>query len=228
MPCPTYIDELMSLKLDSLIDAEGDRLLEEHLSTCTDCSVLWVAMKQADGVLWASALNPLPVPSDFQMKVMTRIAVLQPVHSAALETGPFAQPGIGLAISMAATRRLDELPTGYLAIAEWQHRVASYIRGMAAVGLALAGTVGLLLALLLSDTIKVSGPAADAVGVVRTFFQAIDTWISSLFVNLGPGIIGVGTFMVGVLLLVGWQVVSGYHRSAFENRGNTGALEALA
>jgi len=33
---------------------------------------------------------------------------------------------------------------------------------------------------------------------------------------------------VGVLALVGWQVVSSYHRVALETRGNTGVLEALA
>jgi hypothetical protein len=86
----------------------------------------------------------------------------------------------------------------------------------------------LLLALVLSGTIKVSGPAADAIGTVRTFFDAIDTWVRSLFVNFGPGLVGVSAFMVGVLLLVGWQVVSSYHHSALENRGSTGVLEALA
>ena len=133
-------------------------------------------------------------------------------------------------MSLAAhTRRLEHAPTASLALyAEWQSRVASYVRGIAAVGLALAGTVGLLLALVLSGTIQVSGPAADVVGTVRTFFDAVNTWVASLFANVGPGLVAVSAIMVGVLALVGWQVVSSYHRAALENRGNTGVLEALA
>jgi hypothetical protein len=127
----------------------------------------------------------------------------------------------------APTRRLGESPTGYLAgYAEWQRRIGSYVRGMAAVGLSIAGTVGLLLALVLSGTIKLSGPAGDAVDTMRTFFQAAETWVRSLFVGFGPGLLAVASVMIGILLLVGWQVISGYYHSALENRGNTGVLEA--
>ena len=235
MPCPTQIDELMSLKLDGLINEHDDRLLDEHLRTCDDCSLLWSAMRHADDVLWISARQPLSPPSGFQMKVMAQVAVAMPARSA-----PLFQPGLSPAtdvplplpstISLAGyTRRLEQAPTGSLALyAEWQSRVASYVRGIAAVGLAMAGTVGLLLALVLSGTIQVSGPAADAVGTVRTFFDAVNTWLGSLFANVGPGLVAVSAIMVGVLALVGWQVVSGYHRVALETRGNTGVLEALA
>jgi hypothetical protein len=237
MTCPTEFDELMSLKLDGLIDTHDDHRLDEHLRTCADCNLLWMAMRRTDGFLKNSASQPLPVPSGFQMKVMGRIGALEsaPAVATALDSGPLFQPAIGLATNIgtmplaAATRRLDQAPTGSLALyTEWQNRIASYVRGIAAVGLSLAGTVGLLLALVLSGTIKVSGPAADAVGTIRTLFDAIDTWVRSLFVNFGPGLVAVSAFMVGVLLLVGWQVVSSYHRSALENRGNTGVLEALA
>jgi hypothetical protein len=99
---------------------------------------------------------------------------------------------------------------------------------MAAVGLSIAGTVGLLLTLLLSGTIKVSGPAGEFVGTLRTFFDALGTWVRSLFVGFGPGLAVVGLLMTGILLMVGWQVVSGYHRTALENRPSTGVLEAVA
>jgi Putative zinc-finger len=235
MPCPIEIDELMSLKLDGLIDEQGDLRLDKHLNTCAECNLLWAAMKHADDFLRVSASEPLPVPSGFQMKVMAQIAVIEAEKSPALESGPLFQPAIGLATNIGtmplatATRRLERLPTGSLALYnEWQHRVASYVRGIAAVGISLAGTVGLLLALVLSGTIKVSGPAADVVGTVRTFFDAVDTWAGSLFLNFGPGIVAVSLVIAGVLSLLGWQVVSSYHRSALENRGNTGVLEALA
>ena len=65
----------MSLKLDGLINEHDDRLLDEHLRTCDDCSLLWSAMRQADDVLWTSARQPLSPPSGFQMKVMAQVAV---------------------------------------------------------------------------------------------------------------------------------------------------------
>src|SRR6266566_5007011 len=212
MPCQKEFTDLMSLRLDDLIDAENDGLLDEHLRSCYDCRLLWTAMKRANDILWASALEPLPVPSGFYSKVMVQISASAPAP--VLELDPLFRPGMGLAGSVhvsvttpAATRRLEESPTSYLAgYAEWQHRIASYVRGMAAVGLSIAGTVGLLLALVLSGTLKVSGPAAEAVGTIRTFFEAINTWVSSVFVNFGPGLVVVGGIMVGILLLVGWQV----------------------
>ena len=230
MQCSNEYDELMSLKLDGLIKSDDERRLDEHLQSCTDCSILWTAMKRADSILTASALQPVPVPSDFHVKVMVRIAA-SPV--AVPELDPLFQPGIGVVTGMqivpAATRRLAELPTGALAgYGEWQRRIASYVRGMAAISLSIAGTVGLLLALVLSGTIKLSGPAADAVGTVRTFFQALDTWVRSLFVNFGPGLVAVGVLLAGILVMVGWQVVTGYHRATVENRGNTGLLVEAA
>ncbi|MEO8287255.1 MAG: zf-HC2 domain-containing protein [Chloroflexota bacterium] len=230
MACDTEYDELMSLKLDALLDSQEETRLDEHLKSCADCGPLWAAMQQMNEILCASALEPLPVPSDFHAKVMVRIAVSAP--AAVLAPGPVYVPATApnvVMVTPSLTRRLGELPTAYLAgYAEWQKRTAQYLRGMAAVGLSIAGTVGLLLALMLSGTIKLSGPAADAVGTVRTFFQAIDTWIRSLFVGFGPGLAAIGVLLVGILLLVGWQVVNGYHRTAMENRGSTGVLEALA
>ena len=231
MPCRNGIDELMSLKLDGVIDSENDRILAQHLQSCEDCSILWTYMKKADGMLVASARRPLPVPASFHLKVMTRIAT-SAAPTPAIEMDPIFQPGMAALAHMpvyttAPTRRLEESPTGYLAAyAEWQHRIASYARGIAAVGLSIAGTVGLLLALVLSGTIKLSGPAGDVADTIRTFFQAADTWTRSLLVNFGPGLLAVGSVMIGILLLVGWQVISGYHHSALENRGNTGVLEA--
>jgi hypothetical protein len=230
MQCRNGIDELMSLKLDGLIDAENDRVLDEHLQGCDDCQLLWTAMKRANDMLWASVLEPLPVPSTFHLQVMVQIAASAPAP--VLELDPLFQPGMGAVVHMpvsvpAPTRRLGESPTGYLAgYAEWQRRIGSYVRGMAAVGLSIAGTVGLLLALVLSGTIKLSGPAGDAVDTMRTFFQAAETWVRSLFVGFGPGLLAVASVMIGILLLVGWQVISGYYHSALENRGNTGVLEA--
>jgi len=232
MQCSSEYDELMSLRLDGLIKTDDERRLDDHLQNCADCSLLWTAMKRADSILTASALKPLPVPSELHSKVLVRIAVSTP--AAAPELDPLFQPGIGVVTGMqlvppAATRRLAESPTGLLpGYAEWQQRIATYVRGMAAISLSIAGTVGLLLALVLSGTIKLTGSAGDAVGTIRTFFQAIDTWVRSLFVNFGPGLIAVAALLAGILVMVGWQVVTGYHRTVTENRGNTALLEAAA
>jgi hypothetical protein len=232
MLCPGEYDELMSLKLDGLIQPQDDVKLNEHIRSCTDCALLWAAMQQATSLLVASALQPLPVPSDFHAKVMMRVEVSAPAQ--VVELDPVFRPGMGMVPGLqvlppAATRRLEESPTGYLTgYAEWQRRIGTYVRGMAAVGLSIAGTVGLLLTLLLSGTIKVSGPAGEFVGTLRTFFDALGTWVRSLFVGFGPGLAVVGLLMTGILLMVGWQVVSGYHRTALENRPSTGVLEAVA
>lgn len=237
MPCPIEYEELMSLRLDGLSDTDDDQRLDHHIQDCADCSLLWAAMSKVNDILVASALEPLPVPATLYSRVMTQIAVSAPATAPVVELDPLFQPGIGMVagtpmgstISTTHTRRLIESPTAYLAgYSEWQRRIAQYVRGIAAAGLAVAGTLGLLLALAMSGTIKLSGPAADAMGVVRTFFQAVDTWVRSVFVNFGPGLAAVGALMVGILILVGWQVFSGYQRSALENRGNTGVLEAIA
>jgi hypothetical protein len=99
---------------------------------------------------------------------------------------------------------------------------------MAAVGLSIAGTAGLLLALIVSGSLEVGGPFAGTVEVTRTFFAALGTWVRSIFVGLGPGALTTGALVLGLLVLVGWQVVSGYQRTAVEQRGNTGYLEAAA
>jgi hypothetical protein len=231
MQCSGDYDELMSLKLDGLIQTDDDNKLHEHIQSCADCGLLWAAMQQANSIMVASALEPLPVPSDFHAKVMMRIAVSAPAE--VLQLDPVFQPGMGMVPALqvvpAATRRLEESPTGYLTgYAEWQRRIATYVRGMAAVGLSIAGTVGLLLALVLSGTIKLTGPDGDFVGTLRTFFEAVDTWVRSLFVGFGPGLAVVGLLMTGILVMVGWQVVSSYHRSALETRPSTGVLEAVA
>jgi hypothetical protein len=246
MPCLADYDELMSLKLDGLLANDEERHLDDHIKNCADCGLMWAAMRQANELIWVSAREPLPVPSDFQAKVMMRLAAPAPARQAVQEYDPLFLPGFGrlgstdvlspvrtpalAAIAPAHTRRLNAAPTGYLpgVYADWQNRVLSYVRGVAAVALSIAGVVGLLLALTMSGTIQLTGPAADAMGVVQTFVEALDGWVRSLFVGIGPGIVTVSALMLGIMLLVGWQVVSAYQRAAAESRGNTGVLEAVA
>lgn len=232
MVCPTVNDELMSLKLDGLLDAEDERHLEAHITGCPDCAQLWTAMQQADSLLRVSAREPVSLPANFQASVMSLVAAT-PVLRPQLETLPdlATAPALpqGASVIPSLTRWLDEEAPAYHldTLQEWQARIASYVRGMAVVGLAVAGAVGLFLALVLSDIIQVGGPASDMVKMLRTFFQATQTWVASLFEGFGPATVTVTGLVLGLLALAGWQLVSSYHRAASEQRGNTGYLEAL-
>src|SRR5438477_10126831 len=68
-------EELMSLKLDNELDDSDERRLSEHLENCADCAQTWTFVQKADNIMRASALEPLPVPSNFYMKVVSQVAV---------------------------------------------------------------------------------------------------------------------------------------------------------
>jgi hypothetical protein len=227
MVCPTEYADLMSLRLDGALTPPDERVLDEHVANCDGCRLLWAAMKQADEILSASALEPLPVPSTLHATVMVRIAApARAVLQAAPPVFLPSAPGTPLEPAGPATRTLAALPTGALPayVYELQSRLASYARSAAAIALAVAGTIGLALALVMSGTIPLSGPVGEFVGVTRTFFEAADAWISTAVTGAGPALWGVFALLAGLLVLVGWQVVSGYQRAAAEARGATGFL----
>ncbi|MBF6614800.1 MAG: zf-HC2 domain-containing protein [Chloroflexi bacterium] len=222
----------MSLKLDGLLDAEDERHLDAHITRCHDCAQLWAAMQEADSLLWTSAREAVPLPVNFQANVMSLVAAT-PVLRPQMEALPEATPAValpeGASVIPSLTRWLDEEAPAYHldTLQEWHARIASYVRGMAVVGLSVAAAVGLLLAFVLSDVIQVSGPMSDLVKMLRTFFQATQTWVASLFEGFGPATVTVVGLVLGLLALAGWQLVSNYHRAASEQRANTGYLEAL-
>lgn len=242
-------EELMSLKLDGLIDDFDERRLEEHLAHCDSCLQLWDLLQQADSILWASAHEPLPVPATFHAKVMVQVAApaLQPVAVAVAVAVPApSQPlflpgttgrlgeipsfvGVGvpaLAASVPShTRRLLSNPTAALTDnADWQRRTVGYLRNAAAVILALTGVAALFLALAMSGVIQLGGALGDQVSTLRTFFEAMGAWFQSLATASGSAMIAGSAILLGILLLVGWQVVASYQRGVVEGRGHTGAL----
>jgi hypothetical protein len=227
MLCRTEYVDLMNLELDGELDTHDERRLQEHVASCDECRLLWVAMKQADKILSASALEPLPAPSTLHATVMMRIAA--PAHAALQEAPPVFIPVAPVAPLVPvgpATRMLPALPTATLPayVYELQSRLASYARSAAAVVLAVAGTIGLALALVMSGAIPLSGPAGEFVDVTRTFFEAADAWISTAITGAGPALWGVSGLLVGLLVLVAWQVVAAYQRTVAETRGATGYL----
>lgn len=244
-------DELMSLKLDGLIDDAGERRLNEHLGQCDICARMWSLFQQADSMMWTSAQEPLQVPSTLHARVMVQIAApaLQSLQGTATSTPLFfpsstgrlgdAPSFLGVGVpAMAATsttgglvslpahtRRLPVAPTASLTDnADWQRRTVGYLRSTAAIILSLTGLASLFLALAMSGIIKLEGAAGDWVSTLRTVFEGVGAWFQSLFTASGSALVAGSALVLGILVLVGWQVVANYQRNLIEGRGHTGAL----
>src|SRR5437879_600648 len=74
MGCQTIYDEMMSLQLDGLLDAEDEHRLLTHVASCGVCAPFWDAMKEADVLLATSSREPAPLSSNFAFKVMERVS----------------------------------------------------------------------------------------------------------------------------------------------------------
>lgn len=232
--CAKY-DNLMSLKLDGMLDAEKDRAFEGHVVDCPHCAPLWEAMLDADDMLRGWVSEPLPVPASFHVKVMAQVAVSPITHQELVPAFAVAVPQVANGVQqptrpLSMTGPLHGL-TGPLTmrLVELQGRVAPYVRWIAAGVLAFASMVGLLMALIVSGALTFDGQMAGVTSAFRNFFQATDTWVRSLFVGIGPGLFVVAGLVLGLLALAGWQVFAAYQRSVTEQRrGNTGYLEMMA
>lgn len=222
MVCKAEYEELMSLNLDGMLPSDEEESLNAHLLGCGECAPVWEALREADAVLWASTRNQVPLPEGFHARVMAQVAaspVRRPTALAVPDAIPAPVPRSVLPGLPIYT--LDEPQ-------QWQRTLAGYLRGAAAVALSLLGTVGLLLALVMSNTLSVGEPFTPIVEMARTVINSASTWVRSLPVGMGPGALTVGGLVLGSLLLVGWQVVTGYHRTIFEQNVNSGYLEATA
>lgn len=226
MSCQPIYDEIMSLKLDNLLDGDEERQLQAHMQECRDCTLTWRAMFEADALLWSSAKSPVAVPTHFHAAVMLKISQVQVYRPqvAELTEAPALVPALG-SILPGPMPRVAQSPSPDEDIwQEWQRRLSQYLRGAAAVGLSVAGTSGLIIALMLSGVIKVEGQFAGFLAMLRTFLAAVNTWLGSVFAGVGTGTVaGVGLVM-GVMVLVAWQLVAAYHRTADMEPGGMGQL----
>ncbi|HEY0070972.1 MAG TPA: zf-HC2 domain-containing protein [Chloroflexia bacterium] len=226
MSCQPIYDEMMSLKLDNLLDPDEERHLQAHIAECLDCASQWAAMSEADALLCASATAPVPVPANFQASVMLKISKAQvyrpQVPELAAAQVPTFAPALGSILPSSPSQAHAAPGPDEDIWQEWQRRLSQYLRGAAAVGLSVAGTFGLVIALVLSGTIEVSGPFAGFVGMVRTFLAAINTWLGSVFAGVGGGTVAGVSLVMGVMVLVAWQLVAAYHRTADMEIGNAG------
>jgi hypothetical protein len=188
-------------------------------------------MKEADALLWASALEPAPVPANLHARVMERIAAATPVVATPMPHVPQPQPlpaRPAPATSVPGPRSADTsvLPMPVDPIQELQGRLAAYMRGIAVAGLSALGGVLLLLALILSGVVELGGSLAAPVAVLRTLFEATGTWLRSILVGLGPEMITAAGLVLGLLALIGWQVTAAYYRAVGE-QADTGYAEAV-
>jgi len=79
----------------------------------------------------------------------------------------------------------------------------------------------------MSGAMQTSGPVAGWVATLRTFFSALSTWVVSVFTDVGGGLVAGMALVMGLMALVGWQMVSSYHRSATVEPAGVGMIEAL-
>jgi anti-sigma factor RsiW len=217
----------MSLRLDGLLDQDEERSLLAHLEGCTDCSLLWAAMVQADALLVESVSVPVSLPADFTLRVMQRVSAAPVV--AAIPAHASVLAGSVVPAVTSTPLESEDLPIHLPEyVHECQARVATYVRGMAALGISVAGVMGVMLALVVSGVLEVGGALEPAVQVMRTFFAAASTWARSLVTGLGSETMIGGGLLLGLLAFAAWQIITNYHGAALEQRGEPQGMEAMA
>ncbi len=211
------IDEMMSLKLDGLLAPEDERRFLDHVAGCTACLPVWEAMTLADSLLCASAREMLPVPEGFTAKVMEKVAV-STVARPALESAGVRVVGPAVVMPSVLPPQFangdNSLFIPEINLQEWQHRIGGYLRGIAAVALALAASFGVLLALLVFGTVQPDASLAPLVETLKTFFGSLDTWARSLASGVGTQVLVVAGVVMGLMALAAWQIVNSYHHAA--------------
>jgi hypothetical protein len=236
MACQTIYAEMMSLHLDGQLDDEAESRLLTHVVACGKCAPFWDALMEADTLFLASALEPVPVPQRFSLKVMARIAVT-PATRQQLEIAGTPEMAYQMTQMVPALPILAHAPGGYEpflpvhlpdALQQVQKRASGYLRGAVAAWLTATLTIGLLLALVVSGVIQVGGPFAPFVEGTRTFLSAAYTWARTLVTTVGVETVLGGAFLFGLLAFAGWQIVSGYQRAISRQMRETARVESVA
>ncbi len=230
--------ELMSLRLDGLLDDVAAARFDAHLAGCTDCRARWTALREADRLLCQSARRPVTPPSDFTAKVMSRVAVTPAVRPSLWDrertavqggrptvklhtTGPISGRSVPLSGAAAMTQPRGGLP------GLWEQFRALYSRrmGLYLGGLSLAGALSLVV-LLLSALLWTVGNLPLPAGVqsalhftghgesVRTSLVATWTVLAGLVTSIDPWVAGAATAAVSALGALWWRIVAVFARRA--------------
>src|SRR5690242_8090140 len=100
MSCKASAD-LLSLRLDGLLEPSKSYELDDHLKNCADCRGTWNGLQEADMLLRLSAKQPVAPPPDFVAKVMVKVAAT-----------PVTRPALWDRVRVEGGRRTTPLTTG--------------------------------------------------------------------------------------------------------------------
>jgi hypothetical protein len=210
------IDEMMSLQLDGLLTPDEERAFLAHVTVCAQCKPVWTAMELANSLLCASVREPLPVPVDFTARVMQKVSA-SAVQYPAVQVVPAEAMGPAVVLPSILPPQFANGDNAVFVpgvnLQEWQQRLGSYVRGIAAVALSLAASVGVLLVLLVSGTIEPGTTLGPTIDALRTFFGSLDTWARSLAGGFGGELLAIAGMVMALMILAAWQIVHTYHRA---------------
>lgn len=71
MNCPEHVKDYMHEFLDDQISTEHEKILREHLHSCTDCREYFREMKKT--IAFVQSTSHIQAPADFTSKVMGRL-----------------------------------------------------------------------------------------------------------------------------------------------------------
>jgi anti-sigma factor RsiW len=169
------IGEQMSMALDGLLDADGERNLQQHLATCPACQMDWQALQQVSALLRQSPM--VGPPLGFAIRVDRRLAEKekkrrQTFGGLALLTGSLSLAGVTIAavmmivVGLLAWHSFGSAP----AVQEGTGAVSQVASGM--------GLVGRGAALFLKDLLVRYGPPLLVVlGISLAFLAGIWAWL---------------------------------------------------
>jgi anti-sigma factor RsiW len=226
--------ELMSRRLDGLLEPPDAARLDDHLAGCATCRAQWAALREADGLLRSSARRPIAPPTDFAAHVMSRVAATPVVRPQFWERDAQGVRGgrrtVDLSRTPTITGHLVPLPAtgaapsgvgGFLQhFRPLRHAGVGVYLG----GLSLAGALSMLLLVVLGTLWSGGIPAPGAVTNALSGGGTVDaagTWLSagwavlnSLLAQIDPWMAGAATLLVAGLGAAWWRIVAALARRA--------------
>ncbi len=238
MSCRASV-ELMSLRLDGLLEPPDVTDLEKHLQTCPACTAQWAALREADSLLRVGARRPVQPPPDFAARVMTRVAATPVVRPQLWERERLQIEGgrrtVKLNSPAGITGHLVPVPMGVAAAAPPRTGLAGFLQhfhplrnarmGVYLGGISLAGILSVLL-LVLTSALGNTGLGALVPADLPNLLTgandpALQTWASSVWglvttvlSQIDPWMITLATLIVGGLAAVWWRIVAAFARRA--------------
>lgn len=227
--------ELMSLRLDGLLEPPDIARLDDHLLRCPACRAQWAALKEAHSILRGASRQPVAAPVDFNARLMARVAatpVARPhlwdrerqqvqggrptvkLNAPAPITGQRVAPPPGVAAAPAPRAGL----LGWL-----QPRAGSRV-GVYLGGLSVAGVLSMLM-LVMVGLLWASGgapaPASAQLLPQGAISDSMSTWLAASWTLLSGAVTQIDPWIAATatVVLVGlgaawWRIVAAVARRA--------------